>query len=141
MRSLLLHCKKFNANITGLATRGIEVEPEEISKNKFDHDESIVAFITVEDFDDAEKISLKIVREIEKFCDETKENNIILAPFAHLSNKLASFKKGIYFFDTLEKILKEKEIYNVYRIHFGSDKEVLLHIFGHPGNVRYREFN
>jgi threonyl-tRNA synthetase len=140
MRSLLLHCKKFDANITGLATRGIDVAPEELSAKTFNQNKCITAFITVEDTDNINNVALKITKEIEKFCTETNESDIVLAPFAHLSNKLAPFKIGIEFFDILEKALKEKEIYNVSRVHFGSDKELLLHLFGHPGNVRYREF-
>ncbi len=60
--------------------------------------------------------------------------------FAHLSNKLAPFKTGIYFFDQLEKSLKNERKYEINRTHFGSDKDMLLYLFGHPGNARYREF-
>jgi len=140
MRSLLFHCQKFNASLTGLSTRGVDVVPEEISKSNFDHSECIVAFITVEEGDDIVKITPRIAKEIEKFCADTKEYKIILAPFAHLSNKLASFKIGISFFELLENTLKDKKIYEVDRVHFGSDKDLLIHLFGHPGNARYRQF-
>ena len=138
MRSILFHCKKFNANITGLSTRGVEVEPEEVSKNEYEQKNCIVAFITVEQGDDLEKILPRMAKEIEKFCKETNEKEIVLAPFAHLSNNLAPFKIGISFFEQLEKILKDK--FKVMRTHFGSDKDLMIHLFGHPGNARYREF-
>lgn len=138
MRAILFHCKKFNANISGISTRGVEVEPEVINDHDHNHEESIVAFLTIEAGDKTEEVVPKIFKEIEKFCNETKENRVVLCPFAHLSNNLASFKIGINFFDILEKILKEK--FQVSRVHFGSDKELLIHLFGHPGNARYREF-
>lgn len=139
MKALLFHCKKFNTKITGISTRGVEVEPETInSKKENNYKKSIVCFITVERGDNVKENADKIYKEINRFCNETKENNIILCPFAHLSNKLASFKVGISFFNVLEKKLKEK--FKVNRMHFGSDKELIIHIFGHPGNARYREF-
>jgi len=140
MRSILFHCKKFNANITGLSTRGIEVIPEKVTSNNYDHGNSIIIWITVEEGDNIENIIPKIKKEIEKFCEETKENRILLFPFAHLSNKLASFKTGIGFFDQLEAEFKAENKYEIERVHFGSDKELLMQLFGHPGNVRYREF-
>ena len=138
MRSVLLHCKEINANINGLSTRGIEVSPEEIKKDNHNNQDCIVAFITVEENDDIEKFSRKMSKEIEKFCNDTKEQKVVLFPFAHLSNKLAPFKIGIKFFDYLEKDLMDK--FETERVHFGSDKELLIRLFGHPGNARYREF-
>jgi hypothetical protein len=140
MRSLLFHCKEFKANITGLSTRGVAVSPEEINQTEYNAHSCIVAFITVEEGDSIKSIVPKIQKEIEKFSTETNEKTIVLAPFAHLSNNLASFKDGILFFDILEKALRENIALNIHRVHFGSDKDLLIHLFGHPGNARYREF-
>ena len=140
MRSILLHCKKFNANITGLSTRGVDVAPEDITHTEYGSENCIAVFITVEKSDDIESVTSLIAKEIENFCIDTQENKITLCPFAHLSHSLAPFKIGIQFFDLLEEYLKSKNIYEITRVHFGSDKEVLVHIFGHSGNVRYREF-
>ncbi len=138
MRSILFHCKNFNAKITGVSTRGVEVAPEVILSKDYSDERCIVVFITVEQGDVFEKIVPKMAKEVERFCNDTKEVRVVLCPFAHLSNKLAPFKLGIEFFDQLEKILKEK--FETTRVHFGSDKDLLLHVFGHSGNVRYREF-
>ncbi len=108
MKSLLLHCKKFNSSITGLSTRGVEVAPETVSKEHYDHEDCIVAFITVEVTDDVQKITPRIAKEILKFATETSEKRVVIAPFAHLSSKLAPFKTGIAFFDILEKILTSR---------------------------------
>ena len=81
-----------------------------------------------------------MTKEIVKFCAETNETHVVLAPFAHLSSNLVPFKFGISFFDSLEKELSRHESLRVSRVHFGSDKDLLIHLFGHPGNARYREF-
>jgi hypothetical protein len=138
MRSILFHAKKFNANITGLSTRGVDVAPEENRLDPHSHENCIVAFITIEEDDVIDSSVPKIAKEILKFCTETGNKHAVLCPFAHLSHHLASFKSGIEFFDKLENILKEE--LEVSRVHFGSDKDLLLHLFGHPGNARYREF-
>jgi len=141
MKSLLFHCKKFNAKITGVSTRGIDVSPEKINKKIHKHDSNIAAFITVESGDDFNQIVSNISNDIKKFCLETKEDQIILFPFAHLSSNLASFKDGIKFFDMLEEELNLKnDKLSISRVHFGSDKDLLIHIWGHPGNVRFREY-
>jgi len=69
---------------------------------------------------------------------EVGHKNIILLPFAHLSNRLADSGKSLKILVNLESLLKKD--FNVIRSHFGSHKSLLLDIYGHPGNVRYREF-
>lgn len=86
-----------------------------------------------------ENISKKISKDIIKFCKEVKVSNIVICPFAHLSNDLADYKKGIEFFDLLEKELKKTKL-KIIRSHFGSDKSLLLDVVGHKGNVRFREY-
>jgi len=63
---------------------------------------------------------------------------VVILPFAHLSNNLAKAKDGIKIVSFIEENLKKE--FNVMRAHFGSHKELLLDIYGHPGNARYREF-
>jgi threonyl-tRNA synthetase len=69
---------------------------------------------------------------------EVKHKNIVILPFAHLSNNLANSEDGIKAIDFIEEKLKQD--YHVIRAHFGSHKSLLLDIYGHPGNARYREF-
>jgi len=76
--------------------------------------------------------------EVAKMSQEVGHKNIVILPFAHLSNNLAKVKEGIKAITLIEEKLKEN--YNVIRAHFGSHKSLLLDIYGHPGNARYREF-
>lgn len=137
MKSLLLSCKNFKSEIKKLATRPVGVIPEPISQKSYKNAKSIVALITVEDKDDVEVTAKAIAEEIVIFSKDTRIKTIVLFPFGHLSNKLASSEKTVAFFDLLEKELAEMEII---RIHFGSHKSLLLDIHGHQGNVRFREF-
>ena len=71
-------------------------------------------------------------------CKDTGHTRVVLFPFAHLSNKLADTDTTLKAIILLEENLKGLELQ---RAHFGSDKKLILDVFGHKGNVRYREFN
>lgn len=138
MRSLLFHCKDYKTKIIKLANRPYNISPEKIKGNGKECKDCIVVLITVEKGDDAVKIIPKFSEEIKKMSDEIKHKSVVILPFAHLSNNLASAEEGIDLINNLEKSLK-KEL-EVIRDHFGSHKELLLSLYGHPGNARYREF-
>jgi threonyl-tRNA synthetase len=138
MKVLMFHCKEYKIEITGLSNRPKDISPEDI-KDRFQKVENcLVIMITVEKGDDIKKTSENISREIINFSKETGHKNIVLLPFAHLSNNLADSKLTINFFDALTNLLKDK--LNIVRTHFGSDKALLLDILGHKGNARFREF-
>lgn len=137
MKSLLLHCKEFGAEFDSFADRPKGIEPENLTEQKWKSSKCLVVLITVEKGDDIENISIKLAKEIKDTLNDFGEKNIILAPFAHLSSNLENFEESKNFFDLLEKELNN---FSVTRIHFGSHKSLLLDIFGHVGNVRFREF-
>lgn len=138
MRSLLFHCKDFGTIITGLATRPKNViHADIIDKKQLNHD-CIAIFLTIEKEDTKEKCNALIL-EILEFTDDSKHYNVFLMPFAHLSNNLASSEEALSLFEYTRDSLKSKNI-RLTEGHFGSDKELFMHLYGHPGNVRYREF-
>jgi len=137
MKSLLLSCKNFNSKIKKLATRPASVIPEPIKQKIYQTDKAIVALVTVEDTDDIYETVPKLAKEIKIFSNDTQIKTIVLFPFGHLSNNLASSEDTIIFFNLLEKELSD---YETIRVHFGSHKSLLLDIHGHKGNVRFREF-
>ncbi len=97
----------------------------------------ILVFLTVEK-DDVVAKNDSLVKEVVKFSDETGHNNIFLCPFAHLSNNLAPSKVAIEVLN--DAVIKLKNKFNIQEGHFGSDKELFIHLYGHPGNARFREF-
>jgi threonyl-tRNA synthetase len=80
-----------------------------------------------------------ISNEIIKFSEETKHKNVFLCPFAHLSNNLANSEDALTILEAIVEGLKNLDV-QLTQGHFGSDKELLIHLYGHPGNARYREF-
>ncbi|MEK6918294.1 MAG: threonyl-tRNA synthetase editing domain-containing protein [Nanoarchaeota archaeon] len=138
MKALLFHCKNYATRVDRLSNLPKDIEPEEIKEKEQKCGDCIVSLITIEKGDDIEETSSNIAEEISKFCDEVGHKNIVLLPFAHLSNNLAKAKDGIKALDLIENKLKKK--FDVMRAHFGSHKSLLLDIYGHVGNARYREF-
>ena len=136
MRALLVHARDYDVKVIGLATRPNGVAPEAIIDNEQTVKNCIVGFLCVETGDEIDAIK-SLSTEIVKMMKETGEQNVVIAPFAHLSNKLADSHTAKRLLGELEnELIKFKPV----RTHFGSDKELLLSVFGHPGSVRFREF-
>lgn len=138
MRALLFHCKKYRVKIDQLANRPKNIKPENVSEKEQICKDCVVALITIEKSDNLKENCLKLSKEISQLSTETKHNNIVLLPFAHLSNNLASTEESIEALDLIEGLLRDK--HKITRSHFGSHKELLIDTYGHPGNARYREF-
>jgi hypothetical protein len=137
MRVLLCHCRNYRSEVKNLSTTPEGIKPEPISEKIIEVADAIVALVTVEVGDDIKKQAPLVAEEIRKMCKDTGHSNIVLFPFGHLSNKLAGTEVATDFLDLLQEELKDMR---PKRAHFGSDKKLLLDIFGHKGNVRYREF-
>ena len=137
MKSLLLSCKNFESKVNKLATRPKTVKPEGIIKDGYTAQKSIVTLITVEEGDDVKMSAKKLAEEIRKFSEDTDIKTIVVFPFAHLSNKLATSEESLNFLDLLES---ELDGLDIIRVHFGSHKSLLLDVHDHVGNVRFREF-
>ena len=116
------------------------IRPEPVDgMEKQECKDCVVAYVTVEKGDDAEKTSSGMVGEIEKMCEELGRKSVVVCPFAHLSNNIAGSSLGL---KTLKMIASklEKKKFKVIRAHFGSNKSLLMDVPGHVGNARYREF-
>ena len=139
MKALLFHAKNYKVEFESLANRPENIIHEKIEgKEKQEVQNCVTCFITIEEKDSREIVVENISNEIQKMCKEVGENTAIIIPFAHLSNKLAEPKIGYEIIKEIESNLKGK--LNVTSAHFGSNKSLLLDIYGHAGNVRYREF-
>lgn len=139
MKALIVHCKHYRTSFHSFATRPKNILPEPIKFSQQECCECVVALITVEVGDREKEHEEKMATEIEKTCEDVKKQQVVLIPFAHLSNNLAPSQEALEVLKNMEEILSKK--FTVTRAHFGSHKSLLLNIHGHPGNVRYREFN
>ncbi len=137
MKSLLCHCRNYRSEVKRLSTTPAGIKPEEIKEKVIEAQDVLVVLITIEVGDDIENVVPKLANEVTKMSKDTGHKNVVLFPFGHLSNKLADTDTTVKAMHLLEEYLKE---FHPKRAHFGSDKKLLLDIFGHKGNVRYREF-
>ena len=137
MRAVLFHCRNYFVKLGKLANRPKDVKPEDVKYKEQARKDCVVALITVEDKDNPEDVALKLSKELMIMAHDVGRDTIVLLPFAHLSNNLADSIKAVKTLDLIETELKN---FKVLRGHFGSHKELLLDIYGHQGNARYREF-
>jgi len=137
MKALLCHCRNYRSEVKKLSTTPTGIKPEEVKEKILEAQDVLVILVTIESGDDVERSIPKLADEIRKMSKDTGHNNVVLFPFGHLSNKLADSDTTLDAINQLEENLKD---FNPKRAHFGSDKKLLLDIFGHRGNVRYREF-
>ncbi len=138
MKALLLHCKNYRTRITKLSNRPIGIVAEDVNDREQSLEDCLVVLLTIEKKDKAKSITSSLAGEIIKTAKEVGVKDVVLLPFAHLSSQLADSQKCIEFFDNLVIELNKKV--NIMRSHFGSHKELLLDLYGHPGNARFREF-
>jgi len=139
MKALLLHCKKFSTLVTKFSNRPAGITPEPVKNKELKTTDAVVALITVEPDDQNNDAAANIGNDLIQMATDTGHKNIILMPFGHLSNKLADSRLVIKVFDEIEAELNKRKM-NVLRGHFGSHKELSLDLFGHPGNVRFRDY-
>lgn len=137
MKSLSYHCNQFAATFDSFADRPIGIVPEKLETDSWDYKDILAVFITVEEGDDINKIPSLFAREIQKMADNLGLSDVVILPFAHLSNNLAGHEFAKKFLDLVEQKIENKK---VHRVHFGSHKSILLDVPGHVGNVMYREF-
>jgi threonyl-tRNA synthetase len=137
MKALLLHCKNYHIKVGLLANRPSNVQPEPVNHTEQAEQNCVVALITVEPGDTTEKAAA-LGSDIQKMVEDIGHQRVVILPFAHLSNKLADSQSSIIVIKALEEWLPED--YQVTRSHFGSHKELLFDVFGHPGNARFREY-
>ncbi len=138
MKALLFHCKEYETKIDRISNRPNDIKPEEIQEKEQKCEDCIVVLVTIEKDDKIEGASSALAEEISKMSKDVTHKNIVILPFAHLSNNLAKSKNAIGAINLIEEKLKKQ--FHLIRAHFGSHKSLLLNIYGHPGNARYREF-
>jgi threonyl-tRNA synthetase len=136
MKVVLFHAREFETKVTGLSTRPSGIKPEPIKHSGQRCDNCVVVFVCVEVGDANSSAVVRLVKEIKKMLSDSGGNKVVLAPFAHLSNNLADSDEALAILSSAQDQLEE---YEIMRIHFGSDKDLLLNVFGHPGNIRFRD--
>ncbi|MFX1274839.1 MAG: threonyl-tRNA synthetase editing domain-containing protein [Promethearchaeota archaeon] len=131
MRFLSFHVEYFNYKVTKKGrSKVFEEITEENKKNQVEN--AIILFISMEKQDEKSSGLLdRAVIEIENICEQLKNSNIVLLPFAHLFGQLSSLNYAFESFKKIESMLKLKD-YNVIRLPFGWFNELEMKAKGHP---------
>jgi len=96
-------------------------------------DEALVAFIAVEEEDEADQavVAGNAAREIAEVCKKVEARRVVLYPYAHLSSSLAPPATAIKVLDTTRDKLRA-EGFDALRLPFGWYKAFKLSCKGHP---------
>jgi len=128
MRILLIHAEWFSYRVREKAIEG----SEEIDRPSGSFSNVLVVFTTIERNDDQD--GGVVERASEEIVDVAKKvgaGEVLIYPYAHLSQDLASPEAALQLLAELEKALREKGV-RVSRAPFGWYKEFEIKCYGHP---------
>ncbi|MEM3615827.1 MAG: threonyl-tRNA synthetase editing domain-containing protein, partial [Candidatus Methanomethylicia archaeon] len=132
MRILLIHAEKFWWKVTKPVR--IPIRDELTDENREGNvDNSLIAFTCIEKLDesDMENKCMKAVDEIIEVSSRINVKNIVIYPYAHLSNQLGSLENTVKALRLIVQGLMEMG-YQVKQSPFGYYKEFMIHCKGHP---------
>lgn len=124
----------------------IEFEPikkevriaEKVERKKFRFENVLVLFTCVEKNDD-KKIAKRVMSEVKNFLKKLNLNEILIYPYAHLSNELAPSFQALEILKEMEKSARKLRI-KVHRAPFGWTKSFHLKLKGHPLAEQFRSY-
>ncbi|MGI0060255.1 MAG: threonyl-tRNA synthetase editing domain-containing protein, partial [Nitrosotalea sp.] len=124
MRILQLHCDYVEYTPVKKEIKSAE----EITPESKRLEEIVVAFVAVEESDNAD-VAKRAITEISESMKKIGCSKLLLYPYAHLSSKLASPTAALLLLQDMEKNAQGLE---VYRAPFGWTKSYKLQVKGHP---------
>jgi len=115
-------------------------DAEETTDKEITVKEPLVILIAVEkkDENNIQEISKRLTQKIKDIAKQVKAENIVLYPYAHLSNSLSSPQIALKVLKETEKQLKG---FKVTRAPFGYYKSFEVKVKGHPLSELSREFS
>ncbi len=126
MRTLQLHCNSIEYEPTH---KEIEIA-ENIEKKIIRFEDIVTVFVSIEKGDN-ENTAKQMVIETKESMKKLGSNNLLIYPYAHLSEELMSPEKALEMLKILEDMMK-KEISEVKRAPFGWTKSLKVDVKGHP---------
>jgi len=138
MKILSLHTDYIKWQAQKKALKSIEdLSEEELKEHEVKEALVILTAIEKNDTNIPEAIE-KYTQEIKKIAEQIGAKNIVLYPYAHLSNNLGKPTNAIKILEESQKRL-QKEKYNVSHSPFGYYKTFELKVKGHPLSELSRE--
>jgi len=134
LKVLYIHAKKFFYKPRE-KVKLEAIEEADVSIREFEN--TLVSFVTIEagDFSRREEIYSKFIDDLISLCKKLGVKNIVIYPYAHLSENLEKPQLALRFLRLLDNRLRERlgsENVNFHRAPFGWYKEFMIHCLGHP---------
>ncbi|MFA4953324.1 MAG: threonine--tRNA ligase [Candidatus Pacearchaeota archaeon] len=140
MKTLNLHVDYIKFKPLKKALKSVD-ELSEKEKKGGEVKDALAVLTAVEKTDtDVKSVVEKLVESIKEIAEQINVKNIVLYPYAHLSQDLASAELAI---EVLEEAAKSlvKNKFNVFRAPFGYYKEFEMKVKGHPLSELSRSFD
>ena len=137
MKFLALHTDYIKFKPLKKALRSIG-DLSEKEKEGGESKEALAIFTAVEKGDEnIEKVVEEFVKAVKDIAKQIGTKNVVLYPYAHLSNNLAAPDLAVNVLDEAEKALEKN--FNIVRAPFGYYKEFEMKVKGHPLSELSRE--
>lgn len=136
---LAIHASSFSFNVREKAVKSAS-EP---AISEYSGTNVLALFTSVEEGDENLEIS-KIVNEIKRVSESVKPSEVVLYPYAHLSDRLAKPSIAVHVLGKMEEALRESLRLKVTGAPFGWYKAFQVSCLGHPLSelsLRFREGN
>lgn len=138
MKALIWFCKEFKIGNVILSEKTKKIEQENITSENISKKDVIVPWITIEGKKDLDYFSF-FLKDIVFLKERFKTNKIILLPFAHLTEKIASREVSFSILLKLKDFLKEND-FDCSMAHFGSSKDVLINCPADSYQIVFRSY-
>ncbi len=135
MRLITLHCDYIRFKPLKKAIK----EPEKLEHTDKTEVKDCLVVLTAVERGDNDQIVKQYIEAIKKTAGEVKATNLVLYPYAHLSNMLAPPDTALEYLTEAQHVL-QKEGFEVTKAPFGYYKEFELKCKGHPLSELSKEF-
>ena len=127
MKLLQWHCEYFRYKVTKPAMKTI-LENRDEEEKEF---KNVLVVLTCAEKNDVAETARNAIIAAEKHLNEVSADSILIYPYAHLSNNLASPSIGITLLKEMESFAKQRGL-EIFRAPFGYYKEFETKMKGHP---------
>lgn len=134
MRLMMIHADRFSFAVTGKAAGAGFLAELAQGEDRAQLDEVLVAFMTVEERDEAgpQDVAEQAASRISATAEKVGAGRVMVYPYAHLSSELAKPRIATEVLDAVAELLRADPGLEVHRAPFGYYKAFDIACKGHP---------
>ena len=140
MRLLVWHCRNLSYTDRHPSNRPASEAPL-TPKSSGRYSDVVAALLSIEEGDGSNEVHAA-ADELAQIARMWQRKDIVLVPFAHLSNRLMGRPQAMALLDSVYDALLACDDLRVEKTSFGWHKDFAMAVdsYGHRGSVAYREF-